>query len=114
MRLKLQILFIIIIVFLTSCDNPSDSPIDENELRTKIGQMIMVGFRGVELTSDNPIINDIENNYIGGVVLYDKDVALGYAERNIKSYDQVKTLVTSLQEHGNGQLLVSIDQEGGE
>ena len=32
--------------------------------------MIIVGFRGLELTEDNPVIQDITRHGIGGVILY--------------------------------------------
>lgn len=107
------VLFISLTLILSSCDNSSESVLDEESLKTKIGQMIMVGFRGVEASNESSIVNDIELNNIGGIVLYDKDVSLGYAERNIRNANQVKSLISNLQSFANVKLLVAIDQEGG-
>ena len=80
-----------------------------------IGQMIISGFRGLDLIKDNPIIRDIENFNLGGVILYDEDVADPTLEtRNISSPEQVKELIQSLKLISDETLIVSIDQEGGE
>lgn len=80
-----------------------------------IGQMIISGFRGLELTNDHPIIRDIEDYKLGGVILYDEDIADPTLEtRNISSPEQVKQLVQSIKNLSDEPLIVSIDQEGGE
>jgi len=82
-------------------------------LEKKIGQMIIVGFRGLELTQDNPVIEDITRYGIGGVILYDYDVQKGVFERNISSPAQLKELVSSLKELSESDsLLVAVEQEG--
>ncbi|MHC1737653.1 MAG: glycoside hydrolase family 3 protein [Ignavibacteriaceae bacterium] len=97
-----------------SCDSTTNSPqpvpVDINEV---IGQMLLVGFRGFEITSQNFIYRDLVQYKIGGVVLYDRDVILGTSERNIKSADQIRKLVSQLQALSNSNLLIAIDQEGG-
>ncbi|RPI25322.1 MAG: glycoside hydrolase family 3, partial [Acidobacteria bacterium] len=35
------------------------------DLDEQIGQMIMVGFRGLNLATDNPIVNDIRDRQVG-------------------------------------------------
>lgn len=72
----------------------------------KIGQKIMVGFYG---TSPNDvevkqIIKLAEKGLIGGVILF------GY---NIKSKEQVRTLINALKAKTKYPLIVAIDQEGG-
>jgi beta-N-acetylhexosaminidase len=83
-------------------------------LREKIGQMLMIGFRGLEAGDGSPIIRDIRAGRIGGVVLFDRDLALGTAERNIRSPEQVKALISSLQSTAAVPLLIAVDQEGGQ
>jgi beta-N-acetylhexosaminidase len=85
----------------------------EVSLEVKIGQMLMVGFRGLEVDAGQPIIQDIQERYLGGVVLFDYDVPTGTPSRNIQSPAQVKALVTRLQSFSTIPLLVAIDQEGG-
>ena len=83
-------------------------------LDKKIGQMLMIGFRGTDLTEENHIYNDIKKFHIGGVVLYDYDLfSEGKMTRNIQTPEQVKTLCQSIQELADTDLLISIDQEGG-
>ena len=116
MRQKfLPYLFIIIaIAMMNSCSSPNDStPIAEATLEEKIGQMLMVGFRGLEVSPDSQIIKDIKAKRIGGVILFEKDVALGTSIRNISSPQQLATLNASLQSYTQVPLFIGIDQEGG-
>jgi beta-N-acetylhexosaminidase len=83
-------------------------------LSEKIGQMLLIGFRGLEVDGRSPVVQDIRAGRIGGVLLFDHDLALGMAERNIRSAEQVKTLINSLQSFAPIPLLVAVDQEGGQ
>ena len=83
------------------------------QLDHKIGQMLLIGFRGLELDAENPILADIRDRHLGGVVLFDYDVAAKSPIRNIHSPEQVKHLVASLQEYATTPLFIAIDQEGG-
>lgn len=82
-------------------------------LEDKIGQMLMVGFRGTQLDESNPVVEDIQNRNIGGVILFDYDVPTQSPVRNIQSAEQVKHLIGQLQDFATIPLLVGIDQEGG-
>jgi beta-N-acetylhexosaminidase len=80
-------------------------------LETKIGQMLLVGFRG--LTVEQSDVRDILDLQVGGILLFDYDVAQKRAVRNIESSQQVKALVSALQAYTKVPLLVGIDYEGG-
>lgn len=96
----------------TSCF--SDVLKQENEsLDVKIGQMILVGFRGLSVDEHSPIIQDIRKWHIGGVVIFDYDVPSERPVRNITSPQQLKTLTASLQKASSIPLFIAIDQEGG-
>jgi beta-N-acetylhexosaminidase len=82
-------------------------------VREKIGQMIMVGFRGLSVDDQSPIIRDIHAGRTGGVILFDYDVPSGSPVRNIKSPEQVRALVEALKKASSVPLFVAIDQEGG-
>jgi beta-N-acetylhexosaminidase len=83
-------------------------------LRRKIAQMLIVGFRGGEPAHCGAIARDIRELGIGGVILFDQEMADGSkARRNIVTPDQVKDLVQFLQAQAEIPLLVAIDQEGG-
>jgi beta-N-acetylhexosaminidase len=83
-------------------------------LREKIGQLLIVGFRGTAPSECDVIVRDLREHHIGGVILFDQEVAdTTLRRRNIESPAQVKALVEFLQAQARAPLLVSIDQEGG-
>lgn len=73
----------------------------------------MVGFRGLDVESDSPIVRQIEKGYVGGVLLFDHDVPTGSDTRNVSSPSQVKDLIQELQSLTDRRLLIGVDQEGG-
>ncbi|MEO5802220.1 MAG: glycoside hydrolase family 3 protein [Verrucomicrobiota bacterium] len=83
-------------------------------LREKIGQMLLVGFRGYEVKPVDPVVRDASERHLGGVIFFDQEMADTQLQgRNIKSPAQVKALVDSLQSFARTPLFISIDQEGG-
>lgn len=82
-------------------------------LDKKIGQMIKVGFRGMNAGSTSTMAKQIKANGIGGVVLFDYDVPADTAFRNIQSPDQLRSLTSQLQAYSDIPLIIAIDQEGG-
>ncbi|WP_217637492.1 glycoside hydrolase family 3 protein [Desulfuromusa kysingii] len=88
--------------------SPSSPSLDE-----KIGQMLMVGFRGATVDENHFIVRDIQKYHLGGVILFDYDVINAQWQRNIVSPPQVKALISSLQQVSIRPLLIAIDQEGG-
>lgn len=90
----------------------------EPTLDEMIGQMLLVGFRGAYLYEGDPVVRDIENYYLGGVVLFNRDMVLGAGPRNIESPRQLALLTDQLQERAANvphcpPLLIAVDQEGG-
>lgn len=84
------------------------------DLDVKIGQMILAGFRGYTLKGKNLIVADLEDRCLGGVVLFDYDVATHKYKRNIESPGQLAALDEALQAATPfPPLLISVDQEGG-
>lgn len=82
-------------------------------LEQKIAQMLLVGFRGTELSDDNYIVRDIRDHRIGGVILFDRDAALKTYGRNITSPAQLQALTASLRALSAMPLFIAVDQEGG-
>jgi beta-N-acetylhexosaminidase len=79
-------------------------------LEEKIGQMLLVGFRGNYLDNTNPIVDAISNLHIGGVILFDDpDPSIG----NISSPEQLQSLTASLQALAPTRLFIAVDEEGG-
>lgn len=87
--------------------------IESLSLEQKIGQLFLIGFRGSDVSENSEIYNDFKNNYIGGVILFDKDMIYNKPVNNIENPEQVRNLVSTLKSYSDLPLFVSIDQEGG-
>lgn len=101
----------IVLVLLVGCGGGTSK--DDEELNRQIGQMLMIGFRGLEVDENHFIVRDIQEGRVGGVILFDRDVALSSDIRNIESPEQLKKLTASLQSLTDDPLLIAVDQEGG-
>ncbi len=88
-------------------------PVAELSLEQKIGGILMVGFRGMSADKNSPVVRDIRDYNLGGVILFDADLQLKTNERNIRSPEQLAQLTGTLQSYAKNRLLISIDQEGG-
>ena len=92
-------------------------------LKQKIGQMLIIGFRGTELKPADPIVNSLLKQEISGVVLFDYDFPSKTFDRNVKNPTQLRHLTEQLQfyskkaadRHHNDfyPLFIGIDYEGG-
>lgn len=83
------------------------------ELDQQIGQMLLVGFRGFTVDSTHPIVQDIKQRHIGGILLFDYDSQRKEARRNIRSPEQVLELTQQLQQFSEIPLIIAVDYEGG-
>jgi len=91
------------------------------ELKRLAGQMRLGGCRGAEPSDENgqplPILSQVAELNLGGVILFDRDAALGIPDRNIKSPEQVQRLTSALSlaatNAGLPPLFIAVDQEGG-
>ncbi len=87
------------------------------DLKTKIGQMLLIGFKGTELHENDSIVQDILAKRIGGVVLYEVDIVTKEHGRNITTPTQLKQLTSELQHYAKKAeiypLLIGLDYEGG-
>jgi beta-N-acetylhexosaminidase len=82
-------------------------------LRDKIGQMLLVGFRGLTFDEAAEVVADIRDRNLGGILLFDTDQPTHSAVRNVDSPAQLTALVAGLQALATSPLLVAIDEEGG-
>jgi len=73
--------------------------------------MLLVGFRGMELTQAMPITSALAGG-LGGVILFDHDQTTGKL-RNISSPAQLARLTASIRSTAGGPVLIAADQEGG-
>lgn len=101
---------IVLMLFLPAASACSQTP---DRLDREIGQMLMVGFRGTELSDTMQVVRDIRQERIGGVILFDYDVPSRSAVRNIERPTQLERLNRQLMEEAETPLMIAIDQEGG-
>lgn len=105
-----------ILVLFLLCNACAQKPrySDEDQaLRNDIAEMLMVGFRGLEITKDNTIVRDIEQYHVGSVILFEYDAPTRTHNRNISTPDKLKALCEDLQKRSGNKLFIGIDQEGG-
>jgi len=121
MRKRFSIIFLLC-CFLLACHSQVPTP-QEKALKEKIGQMLMVGFKGTELHADDAIVQAILKQQIGGVILFDYDFQTKSLNYNIENPKQLKQLNAQLQNYAKQAakknknnlipLFISIDYEGG-
>lgn len=109
--------FLIMTVVLANCacaqDKNKQAYTDE-QLKKDIGEMLLVGFRGTTIDANSPIMRDIKQYHVGGVIIFDYDQPSHKRPRNITSKAQLKKLCHDLQNIDTTEtLLIGIDQEGG-
>ncbi|MDD4073910.1 MAG: glycoside hydrolase family 3 protein [Candidatus Pacebacteria bacterium] len=110
-KISIIIFVFIIISFLTN--NYIKERNKENNLKEKIGQMLIIGFRGTEANNNSYIIKTIKELNIGGVILFDRDnPSKGEIQRNIINVEQTKKLITNIK-NSSSDIFISIDAEGG-
>ncbi len=73
-------------------------------LESKIANMIIIGFKGVDLNKTTLDIESIKKYSVGGVILF---------SHNLKSEKQLKNLTSNLQSLHPKKMFIAIDQEGG-
>ncbi len=86
---------------------------ETKQLREDIGEMLLVGFRGTSVDDKSTIVRDIRDYHVGNIILFEYDAPTGTRHRNIQSPSQLKQLCTDLQKYAGGNLLIGVDQEGG-
>ena len=97
----------------TGTPQPEPTSTSEPSLRDRIGQMLLVGFRGLTVEEAGEIVSDIGDRNLGGILLFDTDQPTQSAVRNVESPAQLTALIGGLQARARTPLLVAIDEEGG-
>ncbi len=82
-------------------------------LDEKLGQLLLVGFRGTERVAGGEIDRALKQAHVGSVIYFDYDAETRTRGRNITSPAQLKRLSQSLQKDRKIPLLISVDEEGG-
>ena len=93
---------------------PTPSPAGPG-LRERIGQMLVVGFRGLTPEEAAPTRDLIAAGTLGGVILFSVDQPTG-GPRNVESPEQLRALIADMAAAAPATtpLLVAIDEEGGQ
>jgi beta-N-acetylhexosaminidase len=85
----------------------------EESLKNKIGQMLIIGFRGTKASENSSIAKQLKELNVGGVILFDYDNPSKSFPRNIVDPAQTKQLIAYLQNFAPTPLFVAVDAEGG-
>ncbi len=109
------IIAILLIIFLPKETLTKNREISgtEEELKKRIGQMMIIGFMEMKISEDSHIVKVIRDVKIGGVVLFDFDYSSRTYLRNISSPEQTKKLISDLQYYSSTPLFIAVDAEGG-
>lgn len=108
------LLSLFILITFWGCQQSQSEPEPKQIFDTqRIGQMIMVGFRGTELSKDSTIYKDLTERNISGVVLFDRDVITGNRSRNIEDPTQLMHLSNAIIAATPNSPFIAVDQEGG-
>lgn len=111
MKKIIIILIIALGIFFLTKDYLHDPQSEDKELRNKIEQMLIIGFRGT--TATPYITQTVKDLNVGGIILFDRDVpSSGELERNIVNPKQTKELISQLNELSS-DMFIAVDAEGG-
>lgn len=83
-------------------------------LEVKLGQMVVVGFRGATRSEYGSFLEQFHDLHLGGVWLTDNESPMGHTLGNIQSPDQVRQLTTDLRQASEIPPFIAIDAEGGQ
>lgn len=86
-------------------DEKVDAIVSSMTTTEKVGQMVMIGVQGTDVTDDSLYM--LHQYHMGGVILFD---------RNMESADQTKKLIADLQAKADQKvpLFIGVDEEGGQ
>ncbi|MFI3280806.1 MAG: glycoside hydrolase family 3 N-terminal domain-containing protein [Rikenellaceae bacterium] len=83
----------------------------EPSVAQKAAKLLIVGVNGQSLASDNPIIEDIAEKGVSGIILFGHNVAT--TEQVADPRGQLTKFIADLKAVRSEPLIISIDQEGG-
>ncbi|MFI3263227.1 MAG: glycoside hydrolase family 3 N-terminal domain-containing protein [Rikenellaceae bacterium] len=80
-------------------------------LREKVARMLIIGFRGTEINDKTPVVVDIKERKIGGIILFEHNITP--VEKKLDSKARLKAMCAKIRELADYPIIISIDQEGG-
>ncbi|MBP3737876.1 MAG: hypothetical protein J6I72_02345 [Muribaculaceae bacterium] len=113
MKLKQYLLMAVTAVaamFVQAGELPADSV-----LRRYAAQMLMVGFRGDQVSDTSDAARYVRDLKVGAIILFDVDLtgSATIGSRNVTSKQQLMRLTRQLRQWADYPLLIALDQEGG-
>ncbi|MBO6620322.1 MAG: glycoside hydrolase family 3 protein [Balneola sp.] len=111
---KFQFLILVTVLFINSCSPEEPAEKKPSFTDKQLGQMLVVGFRGTEINSESPIVRDIKERNLGGVILYSYDYLANSYNRNIDSPDQLLQLNSALVGYSLNPPFISVEHDGSE
>ncbi|WP_133128232.1 glycoside hydrolase family 3 N-terminal domain-containing protein [Legionella nagasakiensis] len=90
-------------------------------LRNKIGQMLIMGFSGCVINDHSPVVEWLQSDGLGGVLLFDFDLMTKCHGKNLKDKMQIRQLNKQLNDYSKEintgksylPLFIALDYEGG-
>lgn len=80
-------------------------------LEKQAAKLLMIGVKGTALADDNPVIHDVVENGVSGIILFEHNIEP--VTSNIDSRAHLEGFITDLKSLRDTPLLIAIDQEGG-
>lgn len=80
-------------------------------LEQKVARMLIIGFRGTEITDNMDVVKDIRDRGVGGIILFEHNITP--VEKKLNSVERLKNMCAKIHELAPRPIIVSIDQEGG-
>lgn len=92
------------------CLNVAAQP---TNLEKQAAKLLIVGVKGTSLTSDNPVIVDVVERGVSGVILFEHNITPVEQGVNPASREALKKFVSDIKGLRTEPLFMAIDQEGG-
>lgn len=106
------ILLLFLAVFVGACNTKNPKKEEITFTDKQLGQMLIVGFRGIDVNKESLIVQDIKQRNLGGVILYDFDYATKEWGRNIKDPDQLLKLNSALVGYSITPPIIAVENDG--
>ncbi len=111
----MRFLSLLLLLGMVACQPSNKQKQNESTYTDKdLGQLIIVGFRGTEISKESAIVKDIKERNIGGFILTDFDASTQTSGRNVKDAMQLLKLSSALVGYSSNPPIIALNQEGGE
>ena len=80
------------------------------DLDQQLGSLFILGFTGDRLLPEAPIVRDLQDRNLGGVILFDHCLHDPSLPGNIGSPGQLRELTDTLRDFSGQELFICVDQ----